>query len=106
MRSAFVSLVTALCACLPLSAIEQVFEIPSELTGKVWRASWIAPGGAPPNDYGVYVFRKSFDLAEKPTRFVIHLTADNRYRLLVNGEAVTVGPARGDLMHCSRRVAT
>lgn len=84
---------------MPLSAIEQVFEIPSELSNKVWTASWVAPTDAPQNDYGVFAFRKSFDLAEKPPRFVIHLTADNRYRLFVNGEAVTIGPARGDLMH-------
>ncbi|MEO5712823.1 MAG: family 78 glycoside hydrolase catalytic domain [Luteolibacter sp.] len=97
------SILCILIACgafiSPVSAVEQVFDIPRELSGEVWRASWIAPIDAPPNDYGVFAFRKPFDLAEKPSRFVIHLTADNRYRLFVNGEAVTIGPARGDLMH-------
>ena len=99
MNRLFRILVACCATSLPLSAVEQVFDIPHELTSKVWRASWIAPADTPPNDYGVYAFRKSFELAEKPPRFVIHLTADNRYRLFVNGEPVTIGPARGDLMH-------
>ena len=34
-----------------------------------------------------YHFRKTFILGKKPQRFVIHLTGDNRYKLLVNGRA-------------------
>jgi hypothetical protein len=50
-------------------------------------------------DYGVYHFRKNFSLNEVPKEFIIHVSADNRYRLFVNGEPVCFGPARGDLMH-------
>ena len=47
----------------------------------------------------MYHFRKTFDLASAPARFVIHATADNRYELYVNGRRLMTGPARGDLNH-------
>lgn len=61
-----------------------------------WPATWITCPGVPQRDYGVYHFRKTFSLEKKPGRFVIHVSADNRYRLFVNGVAVLSGPARGD----------
>src|SRR4051794_13759049 len=70
-----------------------------ELLYKQWSARWIAPPAAPPTAYGVYHFRRVFDLASKPVSFVVHVTGDNRYQLFVNGERVVEGPARGDLMH-------
>src|SRR5690606_28173242 len=33
---------------------------------------------------------------EKPETFPIHVSADNRYKLYVNGKLVSLGPARGD----------
>ncbi len=71
---------------------------PALLT-KAWKAHWIAVAGAPPHRYGVYHFRRAFDLAARPDRFVIDVTADNRYQLFVNGTRVSIGPARGDLFH-------
>ena len=62
-----------------------------------WPAQWIAAPGAPPFDYGVYHFRRSFDLAERPAQFVVHISADNRYRLFVNGQFAAAGPAQSDL---------
>jgi alpha-L-rhamnosidase len=64
-----------------------------------WSARWIYPAGAPANEYGVYHFRRTFDLAAKPASFVVHVSGDNRYQLFVNGERVLWGPARGDLLH-------
>src|SRR5207248_8044388 len=64
---------------------------------KTWTASWVCMADAPQKDYGVYHFRKSFHLDTKPASFFVHLSADNRYRLFVNGKAVCSGPARGDL---------
>jgi alpha-L-rhamnosidase len=61
-----------------------------------WNANWIAAPNDPGNGYGVYYFRKNIDLAAKPGRFVIHVSADNRYKLYVNGKLVSLGPARGD----------
>lgn len=64
-----------------------------------WDASWIQHPTAPAREYGVYHFRKSVELASVPAQFVVHVSADNRYRLLVNGQEVSIGPARGDLQH-------
>src|SRR5690349_21440429 len=80
------------------------------LLEKPWNAQWITgPGGSlnmwsgiVPTElkqYGVYKFRKTFDLSTKPSSFVIHVSADNRYKLFVNGTLVSLGPARGDLFH-------
>jgi alpha-L-rhamnosidase len=70
-----------------------------ELLTKTWSARWIAVPNASPFDYGVYHFRRTFELAAKPASFVVHVTGDNRYQLFVNGERVVWGPARGDLNH-------
>jgi alpha-L-rhamnosidase len=70
-----------------------------ELLTRRWDAKWISAAGTDPFAFGVYHFRKSIDLAERPARFVVHVTADNRYQLFVNGVRVVWGPARGDLNH-------
>lgn len=61
--------------------------------------TWIAADGPAARDAGVFHFRRTFDLAERPDRFLVHVSADNRYRLFVNGVPVATGPARGDPMH-------
>lgn len=71
---------------------------PALLTSR-WSAQWIRPADAAPRDFGVYHFRKAFDLPARPGSFVIHVSADNRYQLFVNGTRVVAGPARGDLDH-------
>ena len=38
-------------------------------------------------------------LEQVPKPCVVHVSADNRYRLFVNGKSVSWGPARGDLNH-------
>jgi hypothetical protein len=62
-------------------------------------ALWIFPPGGVGSEFGVYHFRRVFDLDARPSRFVVHVSADNRYRLFVNGEPVSSGPQRSDLMH-------
>lgn len=64
-----------------------------------WHAQWIADGAAAPQQPGVWHFRRDFDLPTKPERFVVRVSADNRYRLFVNGAEVSAGPARGDLLN-------
>lgn len=64
-----------------------------------WEASWICCPGKSVYDYGVYHFRKSFFLNDIPSSFVINISADNRYRLFVNGQDIGCGPERGDIAH-------
>ena len=60
-------------------------------------ARWISYPSANTTQYGVYHFRKTFALDQVPDSLVIHVSADNRYVLFVNGERVSYGPAKGDL---------
>ncbi len=70
-----------------------------DLLTRRWDATWIVAPGTNPFGFGVYHFRKAIDLRQRPARFVVHVTADNRYQLWVNGVRVVWGPARGDLNH-------
>lgn len=70
-----------------------------DVMNKRWHAQWITVPGASNDGYGVYLFRKAIDLATKPNKFIIHVSADNRYKLFINQKLVSMGPARGDIAH-------
>ncbi|MET3127000.1 hypothetical protein ABID42_002106 [Arcicella rosea] len=91
LQALFISLILS----LPLSAQQASQKV---LTQR-WQADWIAPQNVNLKDFGVFHFRKSFDLAQKPAQFIINVSGDNRYRLFVNGHFIGTGPARSDLMH-------
>src|SRR3954470_4314086 len=82
-----------------ISRAQSPLNVNPDLLTKQWPASWISHPEANGKGYGVFHFRRSFRLAAKPTSFIIQVTADNRYRLFVNGRPVGFGPARGDRMH-------
>ena len=54
-------------------------------------ASWVAHPGITGHEYGVYRFRKTFDLQAVPKQFRVQVSADNRYRLYVNGVSLLAG---------------
>lgn len=64
-----------------------------------WKAGWITVPGESPTGYGIYLFRRTLKLSDKPAALIIHVSADNRYKLYVNDSLVSLGPARGDLTH-------
>lgn len=64
-----------------------------------WTAQWITHPKASTLDYGVFNFRKNFKLSSIPESFIVYISADNRYRLYVNGNYVNAGPSRGDIDH-------
>ncbi len=64
-----------------------------------WPASWIASASSPGRTQGVFEFRRDLDLPAVPQHFLVHISADNRFLLHVNGAYVAEGPARGDLFH-------
>ena len=73
--------------------------IRAELLAEPWGGQWIAHPEADGDAFGVFHFRRSFELGEAPDSFVVHTSADNRYRLFVNGKLVRKGPARGEIPH-------
>ncbi|MDR0429932.1 MAG: alpha-L-rhamnosidase N-terminal domain-containing protein [Tannerellaceae bacterium] len=79
-----------------LEGYNQAMINPALYNGR-WEAQWISMPGEPANVYGIYHFRKSFDLQDIPGKFIIHVSADNRYKLYVNGTFVSLGPTRGDI---------
>lgn len=72
--------------------------ISPELVTHRWSAQWLTSDDSG-EEYGVYYFRKNIALTVKPSSFVVHVSGDNRYKLLVNGTQVSLGPARSDLYH-------
>ena len=98
MRHRFVAL--AICCAIAASArpVALQFQPPKVFDGAP-AALWIFPPGVSGSEFGVFHFRRAFELATRPSTFVVHVSADNRYRLFVNGEQVSSGPQRSDLMH-------
>ena len=70
---------------------------PSE--AHTWRASWITHADAPAGGPATLLFRRDLDLARRPRTFPVHVSADNRFVLYVNGARVAAGPARSDIAH-------
>ncbi len=70
-----------------------------DLFNSRWKASWVEVPNEPPKEYGVYLFRKQVVLERKPDSFIIHISADNRYKLYVNQKLVSLGPSRSDIYY-------
>src|SRR5688572_16273062 len=92
---------TALLVCLAalLLGAGQSASQPQPLSKyptRVWTGQWIWTEGeaAPRNSYTY--FRKSFNLEREPKEGKLHLTADSRYQLWVNGAFAGRGPVRSD----------
>jgi len=90
---------TVFLLCLPFVCAAQHLVAPSDhIVNDRWQAHWIGPKEGV-TQYGVYHFRKSFELKKKPYQFVVNISADNRYRLFVNGNYITDGPQISDARH-------
>ncbi|MGA8530525.1 MAG: alpha-L-rhamnosidase C-terminal domain-containing protein [Acidobacteriaceae bacterium] len=70
-----------------------------ELVAAQWPASWISSPSAGAKAPGVFYFRRDLTLASVPAHYWVHVSADNRFVLHVNGRYAGEGPARGDLFH-------
>lgn len=64
-----------------------------------WDAEWISYAYDPREDLGVFAFRRKVTLASVPEKLQVRVSADQRYKLYVNGEFVGFGPQRGDVQH-------
>ena len=69
------------------------------LARAAWKASWITARGAAERDPVVIHVRRRVVLETAPARFVVHVSADNRFLLHVNGQRIGTGPSRGDIQH-------
>lgn len=63
---------------------------------EAWNAKWIGYDYDPREDLGIFEFRRTFAGGEKAR---IRVSADQRYKLFLNGELIGFGPQRGDLQH-------
>ena len=91
------SIAFALVLAAPIGARAQD-RAPTIFAGAA-EAKWIAPPGMHADSFGVFHARRVVELAAKPARFIVHVSADNRYRLYVNGAQISSGPQRSDAMH-------
>jgi hypothetical protein len=98
-RARVVAACVALLAVAATSPQAAAPDINPALLSARWPASWIRTAGTGGRAAGVFLFRKSVDLPAVPSRFVVHVSADQRYELFVNGQRMATGPARGDLDH-------
>ena len=64
-----------------------------------WPAKWVTCADIAEADYAMVMFRRSFSLPAKPEQFVVHVSADNRYKLYVNGILSAIGPQGSDWRH-------
>ena len=85
----------------PTPVIPALHEINPALLKSRWSAVWSRhPDPSVRFQSGVFLFRRVFVLDDPlPASFIIHISADQRYDLFVNGRRVCYGPARGDLLH-------
>lgn len=60
-----------------------------------WEANWIYHKEATSDKSGVYAYLLKFTLNEDK-KFRIHVSADNRYKLYIDGKIEGFGPERGD----------
>src|ERR1700740_2210145 len=91
------SVFTIIFLCFLLSA-KHVYSQSASVDQKRWNAYWIdVPGKV--NDYEICLFRKELNLTTKPGTYKVNVSADNRYKLFVNGELVSTGPARSDFYY-------
>ena len=93
LRSAFLTFIFL------YSSLSFAQKIDPDILQKRWPAFWLAVPNESPDGYGIYLFRKTVELNLRPATFIIHVSADNRYKLFVNEKLVSLGPARGDLSH-------
>ncbi|MFP4579562.1 MAG: alpha-L-rhamnosidase [Candidatus Sumerlaeia bacterium] len=67
---------------------------------EIQNAAWIWHGDCQIEDEVVLDFRNTIELPRR-TELVIHVSADERYELEIDGEHVSMGPDRGDFLHWS-----
>ncbi len=76
-----------------------LFSITTFTQEVTYSASWISAEDIELKEHNVIYLRKNFELEKVPESFKVKLSADNQYRLFINGKYVCKGPGRSDLEH-------
>lgn len=77
-----------------------------EMNGNIYRlyeiekSAWVWHPAAPQAAEAVLLFRNQFSV-DAETETTIHVSADQRYELSLDGQLISLGPDRSDLMHWS-----
>lgn len=95
---AIVSMLAAVALSVPVAAQDNPGSGFPPIPG-IWRGAWIQHPAAAAHEEGVFHFRRALELDEAPEEFIVKVSADNRFRLFVNGTSVGVGPARSDVSY-------
>lgn len=95
MKSLFIIL---LILCINNVSPQETSRINPDILYKTWHAKWVTYPGISGKEYGVYLFRKTIQLKPVAKEFIVHISADNRYKLFVNGKYICTGPSRGDFL--------
>jgi len=74
-----------------------LWRLPPE--SKSWAAHWITHPDAVRAAQGVYLFRTSLTLDTVPLSLPVKVSADQRFKLFVNGSFIGSGPALSDPWH-------
>jgi len=85
--------------CISWVGYAQVNSKNAHLLYQNWPAQWITHPTAAAQGYGVFCFQKTFEIAAGMSACLVHVSADNRFKLYLNGTLVSQGPARGDINH-------
>ena len=98
LQTIFFILITSCPSLITGQALDNLTDARQTLPAVI-NARWISNPDIALTEHNVVYFRKSFSLTSPPATFIIHITADNIYRLYVNGVFAGSGPSRSDRYH-------
>src|SRR6266487_5211283 len=87
-RLPFLTLLAAMLLFLSLRADIAAQDPPPQAPAKPVPVQWLSSPGAPARDVTMLHFRKEIELAKVPEHFLVDVTADNRFLLMVNQQRV------------------
>ena len=86
----------SLCAAFFSSTASAALETYGEIPDSVKKANWIFASNPEDDPYNLYtLYAKTFTLPSAPKTAKLLISADQAYRLYINGQYVSSGPARG-----------
>ncbi len=87
----------ALCSVNAANVVKETDETFAHIPAQLKKAKWISPvnGGIYDVHNSYFLVRGTFDIKSVPEKAPLFITADQAYKLYINGEYICRGPARG-----------